>query len=81
MLGLLENIQEYNNAGALLGIDGMDDELLGALKRANPVQRQRLVNKITSTGSASRGSRGEMEKHLANYQHILKVDYLKVNYD
>ena len=71
MLGLLENIQEYNNAGALLGIDGMDDELLGALKRANPVQRQRLVNKITSTGSASRGSRGEMEKHFAELpQHI-----------
>lgn len=71
MLGLLENIQEYNNAGALLGIEGMEDDLLGALKRVNPVQRQRIVNKITSTGAPSRGSRGEMEKHFAELpQHI-----------
>jgi len=72
MLGLLENLQEYNNAGALLGIDGMDDELLGALKRVNPIQRQRLVNKITSGGAPSRGSRGEMEKHFAELPTHIK---------
>jgi hypothetical protein len=38
MLGILDNIEEYNNAGALLGLDG-DDELLGQLKRVNPIQR------------------------------------------
>lgn len=73
MLGLLENIEEYNNAGALLGIDGnFDEELLGALKRANPVQRQKLVNKITSTGARSRGSRAEMEKHFAELPAHIK---------
>ncbi|MBL7773600.1 MAG: hypothetical protein JNM95_12110 [Chitinophagaceae bacterium] len=73
MLGLLENIEEYNNAGALLGIDGnFDEELLGALKRVNPVQRQKLVNKITSTGARSRGSRAEMEKHFAELPAHIK---------
>lgn len=73
MLGLLENIEEYNNAGALLGIDGnFDEELLGALKRANPIQRQKLVNKITSTGARSRGSRAEMEKHFAELPAHIK---------
>lgn len=71
MLGLLENIEEYNNAGALLGLDG-DDELLGALKRVNPIQRQKLVNKITSTGARSGGSRGEMEKHFGELPTHIK---------
>lgn len=73
MLGLLENIEEYNNAGALLGIDGnFDEELLGALKRVNPVQRQKLVNKIVSTGARSSGSRAEMEKHFAELPAHIK---------
>lgn len=77
MLGLLENIQEYNNAGALLGIDGINDELLGALKRVNPIQRQQMVNKIVSGGSASRGSRGEMEKHFAELPAHIKAGLSK----
>lgn len=77
MLGLLENIQEYNNAGALLGIDGTDDELLGALKRVNPIQRQRMVNKIVSGGSPSHGSRGEMEKHFAELPAHIKAGLTK----
>jgi len=71
MLGLLENIEEYNNAGALLGLDG-DDELLGALKRVNPIQRQKIVNKVTNTGARSRGSRGEMEKHFGELPPHIK---------
>ena len=33
MLDVLEGVEEYNNVGALLGLEGMDgsDELLGAL--------------------------------------------------
>lgn len=61
MLGLLNDI-EYNNAGALLG--GYDDELLGALKSANPIQRQQILNKVAGTRTPSRGSRAEMEKHF-----------------
>jgi hypothetical protein len=76
MLGLLENIEEYNNAGALLGLDG-DDELLGALKRVNPIQRQKIVNKITSTGARSGGSRGEMEKHFSELPAHIKSGLAK----
>ena len=68
MLGQLEAIEEYNNAGALLGLDGENDEmmgeLLGALKRMNPIKRQKVVNKLTAPAPASKGSRAEMEKHF-----------------
>lgn len=35
MLEMLEGIEEYNNAGALLGIEGLDsnDELLGCITK------------------------------------------------
>jgi hypothetical protein len=73
MLELLEGIEEYNNAGALLGIDGMDNqELLGALGRLNPIKRQRTINKLASTGGVSRGSRAEMEKHFAELPAHIK---------
>lgn len=46
MLGFFEGIEEYNNQGALLGLEGVDDaELLGALRKMNPVQRLRMVSK------------------------------------
>ena len=65
MLGLLEGMEEYNNAGALIGFDGMDDpDLLGALRRMNPLKRQKAINKLTSPAAPSKGSRAEMEKHF-----------------
>jgi hypothetical protein len=72
MLDIIEGNEEYNNVGALLGIDGLDgDELLGALKQMNPIKRQRAINKLTNTGAPSRGSRAEMEKHFGELpQHI-----------
>lgn len=72
MLGILDGPEEYNNAGALIGLDAIDDnELLGALKRMNPVKRQRTVNKLASPGAPSKGSRAEMEKHFSQLpQHI-----------
>jgi len=64
-LGSLGALEEHNNAGALLGIDGPDgEELLGALRRMNPIRRQRTINKLASSGAPSRGSRAEMEKHF-----------------
>ena len=73
MLGLLEGIDEYNNAGALIGIDGIDDpELLGALKRMNPIKRQKTINKLANTGTASKGSRAEMEKHFGELPPHIK---------
>lgn len=78
MLGLLEGIEEYNNQGALLGIDGVDgEELLGALRRMNPVQRQRVVNKLANTGTPSKGSRGEMEKHFGELPPHIKEALVK----
>ncbi len=73
MLGLLEGIEEYNNAGALIGIESIDDgELLGALRRMSPVKRQRTINKLSNTGSASKGSRAEMEKHFGELPAHIK---------
>lgn len=74
----LEAIEEYNNQGALLGIDGPDgDELLGALRRMNPIQRQRTVNKLANTGAPSRGSRAEMEKFFAELPVNIKEALVK----
>jgi hypothetical protein len=73
MLGILDGIEEYNNAGALIGIEGIDDnELLGALRRMNPIKRQRTVNKLSNTGAVSRGSRAEMEKHFGELPAHIK---------
>ena len=65
MLELLDGTEQYNNAGALLGLDGAEgEELLGALRRMNPIARQRTINKLASPGVSSKGSRAEMEKQL-----------------
>lgn len=73
MLGLLDGIEEYNNAGALVGIDGIDDnELLGALRKMNPIKRQRTINKLANTGAPSKGSRAEMEKHFGELPAHIK---------
>jgi hypothetical protein len=57
----------------LIGIEGIDDnELLGALKRMNPIKRMRTVNKLASTGAASKGSRAEMEKHFGELPAHIK---------
>ncbi|MBN8877050.1 MAG: hypothetical protein J0I32_05845 [Sphingobacteriales bacterium] len=73
MLGILDGIEEYGNAGALIGIDGIDDgELLGALRRMNPVKRQRTVNKLANTGAPSKGSRAEMEKFFGELPAHIK---------
>jgi hypothetical protein len=80
MLGLdgLAAIEEYNNQGALLGIDGPDgDELIGELRRMNPVKRQRTINKLASTGAPSRGSRAEMEKFFAELPASIKEALVK----
>ncbi|MBI3502306.1 MAG: hypothetical protein HY063_10980 [Bacteroidetes bacterium] len=68
MLGNLEATEEYNNAGALLGLDGENEELLGdflsTLRKMNPLKRGRMFNRLTALPPASRGSRAEMEKHF-----------------
>lgn len=80
MLGLdgLGAIEEYNNQGALLGLDGPEgDELVGELKRMNPVKRQRTINKLANTGAQSKGSRGEMEKFFGELPAHIKEALVK----
>jgi hypothetical protein len=78
MLGVLDGIEDYNNAGALLGLDAAEqDALLGALRRMNPIQRQRAINKLANTGGASRGSRAEMEKNFNELPPHIKDGLLK----
>ncbi len=71
-------VEEYNNSGALLGIDGPEqEELLGALKKMNPIQRMRVMNKMAGGVPASRGSRAEMEKHFSELPQHIKDGLLK----
>ena len=61
----LEGIEYYNNQGALIGIDCLDDiELLGALKKMSPVKRQKTINQLSQNPHPSKGSRAEMEKRF-----------------
>jgi hypothetical protein len=74
MLDILEGVEEYNNIGALMGIEGLEgnEELLGALRRMNPIKRLRTLSKLASTGAVSRGSRAEMEKHFGELPPHIK---------
>ncbi|MBL7910076.1 MAG: hypothetical protein JNJ41_03330 [Bacteroidia bacterium] len=78
MLGALDGIEEYNNSAALLGLDGPEtEELLGALRSMNPIQRMRVMNKMAGGVPASRGSRAEMEKHFNELPQHIKQGLLK----
>jgi hypothetical protein len=74
MSEFFEGIEEYNNVGALFGLDGLEgEELLGALRKMNPIKRARVINRLSSNPGASRGSRAEMEKHFGELpEHIVK---------
>jgi hypothetical protein len=73
MLELLDGIEQYNNAGALLGLEGVEgEELLGALRKMNPVARQRTINKLATPPAQSKGSRAEMEKHFTELPAHIK---------
>lgn len=83
MFGEIETIEnsEFNNIGALLGIDGNDisSELLGALKQLPPIRRQMAVNKLTTPPASSKGSRAEMEKHFRELPKHIKDELAKGN--
>ena len=74
----LEGLNDYNNAGALLGLDGADhEELLGALRRMNPIQRMKVMQKLAGGVPPSRGSRAEMEKHFHELPQHIKEGLLR----
>lgn len=73
MFGNSETIEQYNNAGALLGLDEIDnEEVMGALRKMNPIQRVRTINKLATPAIASKGSRAEMEKHFSELPSHVK---------
>ena len=75
----IEN-SEFNNVGALLGLDGeMNNELLGALKQLPPIRRQMAINKLTAPAMGSKGSRAEMEKHFKELPKHIKDELAKGN--
>ena len=74
MLDMMEGTEEYNNMGALYGLDGLDgDELLGALRKMDPVTRAKTMNALSNNPTPSRGSRAEMEKHFGELPEPLAV--------
>jgi hypothetical protein len=78
MLSALEGIEEYNNAGALLGLNAVEhEELMNTLKVMNPIQKARTINKLATPAPASKGSRAEMEKHFAELPQHIKDGLLK----
>jgi hypothetical protein len=83
MFGEIETIEnsEFNNIGALLGIDGNDvrQELLGALRALPPIRRQMAINKLTAPAGSSRGSRAEMEKHFRELPAHIRAELAKGN--
>ena len=72
----LEGLGEYNNSGALLGLEGADDDLLGALRSMNPVTRHKTMSKLFGS-NRSKGSREEMEKHFHELPQHIKEGLLK----
>jgi len=59
-------------------LDAVDnEELLGALRRMNPIQRMRTINKLASGVPASKGSRAEMEKHFNELPQHIKDGLMK----
>ena len=74
----LENVEEYNNAGALLGLEGSDaEELLGALRQMDPIRRAKIINKLANPGANSKGSRAEMEKFFGELPDHIKAGLTK----
>jgi len=75
----LEGVEqsEYNNAGALYGINENSEEFLGALKQMNPVKRARVINKLAQPTVPSKGSRAEMEKHFVELPAHVKDQLTK----
>jgi hypothetical protein len=81
MLGSLGAVlnSEYNNAGDLMGLGEIDNELLGALAKMNPIQKAKALNAVTKKPIPSKGSRAEMEKFFSELPAHIKDGLLKGN--
>jgi hypothetical protein len=78
MLGALGSVagSEYNNAGDLIGVDGLG-EVIAQLTKADPITRQKVINKLAKPPAPSQGSRAEMEKHFAELPDHIREGLMK----
>lgn len=81
MLGSLGAVieSEYNNAGDLVGLGDLDNELLGALAKMNPIQKAKTLAAVTKKPIPSKGSRAEMEKFFPELPAHIKDGLVKGN--
>jgi hypothetical protein len=74
-LGMLAK-SEYSNAGELLGLGELDNELMGYLGSMDAVSRMKVMRKLFKNNAPSQGSRAEMEKFFNELPKHIKEGLL-----
>jgi hypothetical protein len=78
MLGALGAVagSEYNNSGDLIGVEGLG-EVIAQLSKADPVTKQKVINRLAKPPAPSQGSRAEMEKHFSELPDHIREGLLR----
>jgi len=79
MLGALGQLMdsEYTNPTELMGLGDVEEELLGDLKRLNPLARAKALQKLVKRPIPSQGSRAEFEKFFVELPKHIKEQLLQ----
>lgn len=79
MLGALGQLMEseYTNPTELMGLGEVEEELLGDLKRLNPLARAKALQKLVKKPIPSQGSRAEFEKFFIELPKHIKEQLLQ----
>lgn len=79
MLGALGQLMEseYTNPTELMGFGEIEEELLGDLKRLNPLARVKAMQKLMKKPIPSQGSRAEFEKFFVELPKHIKEQLLQ----
>lgn len=79
MLGALGQLMdsEYTNPTELMGFGEVEEELLGDLKRLNPLARAKALQKLVKRPIPSQGSRAEFEKFFVELPKHIKEQLLQ----
>lgn len=79
MLGALGQLMnsEYTNPTELMGLAEIEEELLGDLRRLNPLARAKAMQKLTKKPIPSQGSRAEFEKFFVELPKHIKEQLLQ----
>jgi hypothetical protein len=79
MLGALGQLMEseYTNPAELMGFGEVEEELLGDLKRLNPLARAKALQKLVKKPIPSHGSRAEFEKFFVELPKSIKEQLLQ----